>query len=442
MRALKAGVISTLLMAGATCASVADDELNGAIAKDYKYLEALYMHLHSNPEISFQEEKTAARIAAELRQIGFDVTENVGGYGVVAVLKNGEGPTVMVRSDLDGLPVKEQTGVAYASTATTTDDSGTLVPVMHACGHDVHMTSLVGTARRLAAMQDNWQGTLIMIGQPAEERVGGAKAMLAEGLFTRFPRPDYNVALHVSSTLAAGDIGFTAGYAFANVDSVDIAVKGVGGHGAYPHTTKDPVLLASQIVMALQTLVSRETSPLDSAVVTVGSFHAGTKHNIISDGAHLQLTVRSYSEDVRKNLLDGIKRIAEAQAASYGLPKEMWPEVSYSEGTPATYNNPDLTTRLQKTLTKKFGADHVFSLPAVMGAEDFSYFGLVEPKIPSVMFRLGGAAPADVAAAARGEKKLSSLHSPFFAPDREDTLKSGVAAMSTIVLDLLAKPTK
>jgi len=436
MSILKAGIVSSLLMAGAVSAS----DLDTDIAKDYAYLEALYIHLHSNPEISFQEEKTAARIATELRQIGFGVTENVGGHGVVAVLKNGAGPTVMLRADMDGLPVKEQTGLTFASVATTTDDKGTLVPAMHACGHDVHMTSLVGTARRLVAMQDKWQGTLVLIGQPAEERVGGAKAMLADGLFERFPRPDYNVALHVSATLAAGDIGLASGYALANVDSVDIAVKGVGGHGAYPHTTKDPILLASQIVVALQTLVSRETSPLEPAVVTVGSMHSGTKHNIISDGAHLQLTVRSYSADVRKTLLEGIKRIAESQAASYGLPKELWPEVSYSEGTPATYNDPQLTGRVTGLLAEKFGADYVHSLSPVMGAEDFAYFGLVEPKIPSLIFWLGAANPADVAAAERGEKKLSSLHSPFFAPDREDTLKRGVAAMSTIVLDLLAKP--
>jgi len=436
MRLVKAGIAYLMLATGVVSAN----DLDSAINKDYAYLDALYQHLHSNPEISFQEEQTAARIATELRQVGYAVTENVGGYGVVAVLQNGEGPTVLVRADMDGLPVKEQTGLTFASTATATNDKGTVVPAMHACGHDVHMTSLVGTARRLAAMQDQWQGTLVMIGQPAEERVGGAKAMLSAGLFDRFPRPDYNLALHVSSTLAAGDVGLTAGYAFANVDSVDIAVKGIGGHGAYPHTTKDPVLLASQIVVALQALVSRETSPLDSAVVTVGSFHAGTKHNIISDNAHLQLTVRSYSDDVRQNLLKGIKRVAEAQAVSLGLPEELWPDVTYSEGTPATYNNPALTERIHGVFTKTFGAEHVFSPGPVMGAEDFSYFGLVDPKIPSLMFRLGAAVPADVAAAARGEKRLASLHSPFFAPDREDTLKHGVAAMTTAVLDLLAKP--
>jgi amidohydrolase len=440
MHISKVRFAAALVLAAGFVTDQADaSDLNTAVEADYAYLEALYKHLHSNPEISFQEEKTAARMAQELRKIGFDVTENVGGYGIVAILKNGDGPTVMVRSDMDALPVKEQTGLLFASKATTTDDSGKLVPAMHACGHDVHMTSLVGTARRLVAMQDNWQGTLIMIGQPAEERVGGAKAMLADGLFTRFPRPDYNLALHVSATMPAGDVGMASGYALANVNSVDIEVKGIGGHGAYPHTTKDPVVLASQIVLSLQTLVSRETSPLEPAVVTVGSFHAGTKHNIISDRAHLQLTVRSYSDDVRKNLLEGIKRIAEAQAVSFGLPEDKWPEVTYSEGTPATYNDPALTNRIKLALSAKFGADHVQTLTPVMGAEDFSYFGRTDPKIPSLIFWLGAAHAKDVDAAKRGEKKLSSLHSPFFAPDREKTIQSGVAAMTTAVLDLLAK---
>ncbi|MEX0299444.1 MAG: amidohydrolase, partial [Kordiimonas sp.] len=284
---------SALILAGGVNADEPITALKAEVAKDYPYLESLYTHLHSNPEISLQEEQTSARIAEELRNIGYDVTTGVGGYGVVGVLKNGEGPTVLIRTDTDGLPVLEKTGVPHASTVTTVDPNGKTVPVMHACGHDVHMTSFIGTARRLVAMRDSWSGTLVMIGQPAEERVLGAKAMLDDGLFERFPRPDYNLALHVSPTIAAGDIGLVEGFALANVDSVDIAIKGVSGHGAYPHTTKDPVVLGSQIVMALQTLVSRETSPLDSAVVTVGSFHAGTKHNIISDNAHLQLTVRS-----------------------------------------------------------------------------------------------------------------------------------------------------
>jgi hippurate hydrolase len=420
-------------------ASVSAQDLKTEIDKDYPYLEALYKHLHANPEISYQEKETSARMASELRAIGFEVTENFGGYGVVGVLRNGEGPTVLVRADTDGLPVKEQTGLPFASTATTVDDNGKTVPAMHACGHDVHMTSFIGTARRLVAMPDKWGGTLVFIAQPAEERVGGALAMLKDGLYEKFPRPDYNLALHVSASVPAGEVGMASGYALANVDSVDIAVKGVGGHGAYPHTTKDPIVLASQIVVALQTLVSRETSPLEPAVVTVGSFHAGTKHNIISDGAHLQLTVRSYSDDVRKNLLDGIKRIAEAQAKSMGLPEDKWPEVTYSEGTPATYNDPALVEEVVGYLRAALGEDKVTIGQPVMGAEDFAYYGRVEPKIPSVIFWVGGPSVEDYEASQRGELKLPSLHSPFFKPDREPTLKTGVAAMTNAVLGLMAK---
>lgn len=401
------------------------------------YLNALYLHFHRNPELSFQEEHTSARLASELEQAGFEVTVNVGGYGIVAVLKNGEGPTVLVRADMDGLPVKEQTGVPYASDALGKNDAGLDVPVMHACGHDIHMTSLVGTARKLVAERKNWSGTLVLVGQPAEERVGGAKAMLEDGLFERFPRPDYNLALHTNAVLPAGVVGLTSGFALANVDSVDIAVRGVGGHGAYPHTTKDPIVLASHIVVALQTLVSRETSPLDAGVVTVGSIHSGTKHNIISNSAHLQLTVRSYSDDVRENLLSGIKRVAEGQAYAFGLPESLWPEVTYSEPTPSTFNDPDLSERALKALRASLGKENVRELTPVMGAEDFSYFGRTDPKIPSLIFWLGAVEPEKATAAANGEQALPSLHSPFFAPDYVPTLQTGVDAMTTIVLDLM-----
>ncbi len=414
-------------------------DLTDAIGGDYDYLKALYTHLHLNPEISLQEEKTAARIAEELKAVGFDVTENFGGHGLVGVLKNGDGPTLLIRTDLDALPVQEQTGVPYASTVTTVDDKGKTVPVMHACGHDIHMTSFIGTARRLAAMKDQWAGTLVMIGQPAEERVLGAEAMIDQGLFTKFPKPDHNIALHVSASMKAGDVGMAKGYALANVDTVDVAIKGIGGHGAYPHTTKDPVVLAAQIVVALQTLVSRETSPLDAAVVTVGSIHAGTKHNIISNGAHLQLTVRSYKDDVRKRLLDGIQRIANAQAMSIGLPEDMWPTMTVSESTPATYNDPDMTGEVFETLTTAMGKDRVHVLTPVMGAEDFALYGRTDEKIPSLIFWLGGVPEADYEASQRGEKKLPSLHSAFFAPDPEPTIKGGVEAMATAALSLLGK---
>jgi hippurate hydrolase len=413
--------------------------LAASSADEATYLDELYLHFHKNPELSFQEKETSKRMASEFRLVGYDVTENVGGYGVVAVMKNGDGPTVMVRADMDGLPVAEQTGLDYASQATSVNAVGDPVSVMHACGHDIHMTSLIGTARRLAAQRDKWQGTLVLIGQPAEERVGGAKAMLEDGLFERFPRPDYNIALHASATLPAGDLGMASGYALANVDSVDIAIKGIGGHGAYPHTTKDPVVLAAHIVVALQTLVSRETSPLESAVVTVGSIHAGTKHNIISDNAHLQLTVRSYDDGVRDRLLSGIKRIAEAQAQSFGLPENLWPEVTYSEATPATYNDPALTARAIGVLRGAMGDDHVHELQPVMGAEDFAYFGRTDPKIPSLIFWLGTVSPEKMAAVKRGELKLPSLHSPFFAPERETTIRTGVNSLSDVALSILSK---
>ena len=409
---------------------------------EYSYLQDLYLHLHQNPELSFHEKNTSKRIATELRSVGYDVTENIGGYGVVAVMKNGDGPTVLVRADMDGLPVQEQTGLVYASKATGLNDSGKTVPVMHACAHDIHMTSLVGLARRLSAKRDNWSGIVVLVGQPAEERVGGAKAMIEEGLFEKFPKPNYNIALHASASLPAGQVGLTSGYALANVDSVDIAIKGIGGHGAYPHTTKDPVVLASHIVVALQTLVSRETSPLESGVVTVGSIHSGTKHNIISNNAHLQLTVRSYTDEVRDNLLAGIKRIAQAQAQSMGLPEALWPEVTYSEATPATYNDPELTGKVQAALALTLGDDNVKILTPVMGAEDFAYFGRTDDKIPSVMFWLGAVGVEKAAAAAEGEIALPSLHSPFFAPDPAPTIETGVNSLSGVVLALLGNHPK
>lgn len=401
------------------------------------YLEALYKHLHQHPELSGQELETSKRMAAEMRAVGFEVTEEIGGYGVVGVMRNGDGPTLLLRADMDGLPVLEETGVPYASRATGLTDEGDPVPTMHACGHDIHMTSLVGAARRLSAMKDKWQGTLVLVGQPAEERVDGAKRMLEEGLFERFPRPDYNVALHSSASLPAGQVGVVSGYALANVDSVDIAIKGVGGHGAYPHTTKDPIVLASHIVVALQTLVSRETPSLDSAVVTVGSIHAGTKHNIISNKAHLELTVRSYDDDIRANLLSGIERIAHGQAQSFGLPKELRPEVTFSEPVPSTYNDPVLTERLTTIMQKTLGTERVHNVSPVMAAEDFAYFGRTEPKIPSVIFWLGAVPPEQAIKAKQEGLQLPSLHSSLFAPAYKPTIKTGVDALVGIAFGLL-----
>ena len=421
----------------------ADSTLKTAIHDDYPYLESLYTHLHMNPEISFQEENTSIRMANELRSLGFTVTEKVGGYGVVGVLINGEGPTVLLRTDMDALPILEKTGKPYASTATTVDEHGNTVSVMHACAHDVNMTVFTGTARRLTAMTDKWQGTLVMIAQPAEERGAGARAMLKDGLFERFPRPDYNLGMHVSASLPAGTVIHTKGYVMASVDSVDITVYGVGGHGAYPQRTKDPVVLSAQIINALQTLVSREIKPIDAGVVTVGSIHGGTKHNIIPDEVKLQLTVRSYTDETRAKLLDGIKRIARGQAIAMGLPDDKLPDVIIAdESTPSTYNNPELADRIVNVLQAKLEDVAIIPGEPVMGGEDFSQYGRVEPKIPSLFLFIGGVDADKYAAARENGEVLPSLHSPFFAPDPEPTILTGVEVMTTSALELLGKADK
>jgi len=407
-------------------------------------LGKLYRHLHTNPELSFQEAKSSAMLAAELESLGFEVTtrvgddwvkakalrdqgevrEGVGGYGVVGVFKNGDGPTVLVRTDTDGLPVPEQTGKPYASKASSISWAGVDSPVMHACGHDIHMTTWVGTARRMIAEKDTWSGTLVMIAQPAEELGLGAPAMLADGLFKRFPTPDANIALHVNSSLASGTVGYTEGYALAAVDTVDITVHGSGGHGAYPHTTKDPVVIAAHIVTALQTLVARNVNPQEPAVVTVGSIQAGAKHNIISDKAIMKLTVRTYSDEVRKILLEGIERIAKGQAATFGATE---PELKFeADYIPSTYNDPDLSKQSAAAIASAIGADNVTATPAVMGGEDFAHYSRTEAKIPSFIFWLGGVEPEKVASG----QPLPSLHSPLFAPDADAAIATGVKAMT------------
>jgi len=421
--------------------AAADEALYQAIDNDYAYLEDLYLYLHRNPELSYQEQKTMKRIAAELGGLGFEVTENVGGFGLVGVMENGEGPTVLIRTDLDALPLQEQTGLPYASVIRGINQAGEEVSIMHACGHDIHMSTFIGTARRLVELKDSWRGTLVMIGQPAEERGGGARAMLNDGLFERFPLPDYNLALHDGAGAPAGTIGYTSGYALANVDSVDIIVHGIGGHGAYPHTTKDPVVLAAQIVVGLQTLVSRVISPLDPGVVTVGSIHGGTKHNIISDNVKLQLTVRSYTDEVRKTLLDGIKRIAENLGRAAGLPEDKLPEVIVSEDdrTPSTYNDPALSDRVTKAMRAAGVAGIIREIPPVMGGEDFSEYGRTEEKIPGFLFWVGAVNPEEYATTVAAGGSFPSLHSPFFAPDPEPTIKTGVRAMTIAALELLGK---
>ncbi|MCX7825197.1 MAG: amidohydrolase [Verrucomicrobiae bacterium] len=406
----------------------------------YEQLDALYKHLHANPELSYHEVKTSARLASELRQQGLEVTEKVGGHGVVAVLKNGAGPTVLVRADMDALPVKEQTGLPYASRVTTTDDKGQEVNVMHACGHDVHMTCMVGVARVLGELKEFWRGTLVLIGQPAEERVGGAKKMLADGLFTRFPKPNYCLALHVGADIPAGSVGYTEGFALANSDSVDIVVRGLGGHGAMPNKAKDPVVLAAQIVLALQTIVSREIEPTEPAVVTVGSIHGGTKHNIIPDEVRLQLTVRSYTDAVREQTLAAIERIARGQALAAGIPEDRLPTVTVApEGAKATYNDPALSQRMARVFAKWLGADKVLKRKATMGAEDFGLYGRTEDKIPILMFWLGSVDAKRWQESQRGGAPLPALHSPLYHPQPEPTIKTGVLTMTAAVLELMGK---
>ena len=411
------------------------------VSADYPALLAFYTDLHLHPELSLMEEKTSAKVAAALRAAGFEVTEKFGGYGVVAVLKNGPGPTLLIRSDLDALPVHEETGLPYASQVRVKDLSGREVPVMQACGHDVHMTVLTGTARLLVALRDQWSGTLVLIGQPAEDRGIGARSMLVAGLYRKFPKPDYAVALHDSASLPAGTLGTVEGFAMANVDTVEITVRGIGGHGAYPQATKDPIVLAARIVMALQTIVSRETRPIDPAVVTVGSIHGGTKANVIPDEVKLQLTLRSYSAAVRAHTLEAVRRICRGEAIAAGLPDELQPVVTVVEDDTvnATYNDPTLTRRVRGALVAWFGEDRVQTIPAEMGGEDFSEFGRTTDHVPICLFRLGAVDPVKVAESQRTGLPLPSLHSSRFAPLPEPTLKTGVTAMTAVALHILKK---
>lgn len=417
------------------------DALRDAVAKEMPGLMPVYRDLHANPELSFQEVQTAKKLAAEVRKLGFKVTEGVGKTGVVAVMENGPGPVLMLRADMDALPVIEQTGLPFASKVKAMSQAGTETGVMHACGHDTHMTAWLGTARIMAARKTDWSGTLVMILQPAEEIGAGAKAMLDDGLYTRFPKPSVAIAFHDSASFPAGTIAYASGWVLANVDSVDITVKGVGGHGAYPQATKDPIVIASRIVGTLQTLVSREVDPQDAAVVTVGSFHAGAKHNIISDEAKLQLTVRSFSDETRKLLLDGIKRIARAEAMAAGLPEELMPVVTIREHefTPATFNTEGVTGRIATLFTSRFGGDRVVKGPPVMGGEDFSRFWLADKSIESFIFWVGGVPKDQWDKAQRGEMSLPSLHSPFWAPDAELTISTATEAMTAAALEILKK---
>lgn len=432
-------ILLYLLVLAAFPAPVHADDLRAAVAEDMPELMALYRDLHSQPELSMQEVKTAAKLARRMRSLGFKVTEKVGKTGVVAVLANGPGPTVMLRADMDGLPVVEQTGLPFASRQTAVSASGIETGVMHACGHDTHMAAWIGAAQLLSERRKQWSGTLVVIAQPGEETGEGAAAMLADGLFERFPKPDYAIAFHNAAQFPAGVIGYSPGYALANVDSVDILVSGVGGHGAYPHTTKDPIVLASSIVMKLQTLVSRENDPLEPAVVTVGSFHGGSKHNIIPDEARLQLTVRSYSDESRKALLDGISRIARGEALAAGIPEDRMPKVTVAESyTPATYNDPSFAKDIAAVFTARFGAEHVREVPSVMGGEDFGRYRRADPEhIKSLIFWVGGVPPAYWEEAQADARELPSLHSPFWAPDAEKVIGTAAEALAAAALGLM-----
>lgn len=437
--------VVALLMA---CPVFAQSSIGTKVDEELPSLIKTYETLHASPELSGHEEKTASFLAGQLRALGFAVTEHIGKYdasdpdmvpyGVAAVMTNGKGPTVLLRTELDALPVTEATGLPYASRVRTTNPEGQEVGVMHACGHDIHMTSLLGTARLLVQMKDRWHGKLVLIGQPAEERGMGALAMLRDQLYETVPRPDYVLALHDSSDLEAGTIGYCPGYALASIDSVDIIIRGVGGHGAMPSHTKDPVVLAAETVLALQTIVSREVSPLDSAVVTVGSIHGGTKRNIIPDQVALQLTVRTYKKEVREKVLAALHRIPKGLAIAAGVPEDRLPIVTVSETErgDATYNDPALTARMAKVWEQAFGKEKVVQIPPEMVSEDVGYFGL-DRQIPLLDFRIGAVAPEAMREHQATGKPLPPLHSAEFAPMPEPTLRTGVEAMTLAVLDLM-----
>jgi len=432
---------SAVAFAQETPRSLADNELPSLLT--------IYKDIHTHPELSGHEERTASFIAKELRAAGCQVTEHLGkyensklkGYGVVGVMKNGDGPTVVVRTDMDALPVHEETGLPYASSVTTKNDEGKEVHVMHACGHDAHMSAFIGVARALAKLKDQWHGTIVFVAQPAEETGNGARALLHAGLYEKFGKPDFALGFHDKADMQTGHIGVTEGYTYANVDSVDVTVRGVGGHGAYPHKTKDPIVLAAEMINTWQTIASRENNPLDPIVVTVGSIHGGTKHNIIPDEVKMQLTVRTYKPETRERVLAAIDQIAKGCAMAAGIPPDRAPIVSVAKDqfTPATYNNPELTKRLLAVWKKTLGNENVEIVDATMGGEDFSEYSLPDHSIPAVDFHIGAVDPVKIADSKKNGTMLPSLHSSKFAPVPEPTIRTGIIAMTAAVLELMKK---
>jgi amidohydrolase len=422
-----------LFLAGLVVTACAQTPTSKEVESVYPDAHALYLDLHQSPELSTHETQTAAKLAERLRSLGYDVTEHVGGTGIVAIMKNGAGPTVMLRTELDALPVEEKTGLAYASKVRAKDDAGHDVAVMHACGHDLHMASIMGTAAIMARSKDTWHGTLILIGQPAEETIGGAKAMLDDGFLKRFPKPDVAVALHVGTVLPAGEVGITSGVYNTNADSLRITIYGKGGHGSAPHTAVDPIVIAARTILALQTITSREVKPGEMAVITVGYIQAGTKNNIIPDQAELGLTVRTRKPEIRKQILAAITRITKAEAEAAGAPRP--PTIDRYEGTDLVYNDPALAERMRKVLEAALGKDRVVTEEPFTGSEDFSYF--VEQGIPGFYFSLGGADPAKYAEAHAAGTTLPSNHSSLFAPDVDPALHTGIAAEVAVLRNLL-----
>lgn len=409
--------------------------LAAAIDADYPYLETLFREFHAHPELAMQEQWTSDRLAAELEQLGYALTRNIGKTGLVAKLENGPGPVLMIRADMDGLPVEEKTGLPFASTRRQVNLEGVEMPVMHACGHDMHVTSLIGVARRMVDLRDRWRGTLMLLGQPAEEAIGGAKAMVEDGLYEKTGRPDYALALHVIARWPAGKIVVPETLVYSSADTIDMMVRGVATHGAFPQMGKDPIVIASQIVIALQTIVTREVGPLDPAIITVGAFNAGTAPNVIGDHARLQITVRANSEKTRYQLLDAIERVALNTARAAGVPEDLLPLVKVlPDGAPTTTNDAKLSARVRAAVAAGMGEDALVEWRQVdMGAEDFPWLVNVDPPIPSVYFEVGATPPEKLA-----DSSYAEHHSPLFKIEAEASIKAGVEAMTLAALDLLA----